>query len=76
MLVLAGLVLSVQPQDRAKDARTNPNSKPDPTPAPASPPDYEPMWAVNGTIRWRKDYGVVPVSSNLESSLNNILVSP
>lgn len=67
--LLATLALSVQPQ-APPAGRPNPSARP--TPKPAAPEvDYEPMWAVNGTIRWRKDYGVAPITANLENSVNN-----
>ena len=75
LLLLVGVALNVQPQDPPKGYRPNPNAKPQPTPAPVAQPDYEPMWSVNGTIRWKKEYGVVPVSSSLEDSINNRCIS-
>ena len=52
------------------------NPAPSPTPAPVgTTPDYQPMYAVNGTIRWRKDYGVVPISNSLQTSINDRCVS-
>jgi len=45
------------------------------TPAPMAAPDYQPLYAVNGKIRWKKAYGVVPVSSNLQDSINNRCIS-
>lgn len=53
--------------------RGNPN--PVPTPDPAATPDYQPMNAVNGTIRWLKDYGVAPISQSLETSMSERCVS-
>lgn len=44
-------------------------------PAPVPTPDYQPIGAVNGKIRWKKEYGVVPVSSNLQDSLDNRCIS-
>ena len=35
----------------------------------------QPIGAVNGKIRWKKAYGVVPVSSNLQDSLDNQCIS-
>ncbi len=75
LVLLAGVALSVQPQDRPRGSRPNPNATPFPTPTPIAQPDFQPMWAVNGTIRWRKEYGVVPVSSSLEDSINNRCIS-
>jgi len=46
-----------------------------PRPAPIPTPDYQPVGAVNGKIRWKKEYGVVPVSSNLQDSLDNRCIS-
>jgi|GEM_PF-920005 len=46
-----------------------------PTPAPMTAPDYQPLYAVNGKIRWKKAFGVVPVSSNLQDSINNRCIS-
>ena len=48
---------------------------PRPIPTPMTTPDYQPLYAVNGKIRWKKAYGVVPVSSNLQDSLNNRCIS-
>ena len=44
-------------------------------PAPVPTPDYQPIGAVNGKIRWKKEYGVVPVSSDLQYSLDNQCIS-
>lgn len=44
-------------------------------PAPVPTPDYQPIGAVNGKIRWKKEYGVVPVTSDLQSSLDNQCIS-
>jgi len=46
-----------------------------PTPAPITTPDYQPLYAVNGKIRWKKAYGVVPVSSTLQDSIDNRCIS-
>ena len=46
-----------------------------PRPAPVPTPDYQPVGAVNGKIRWKKAYGVVPVTSDLQSSLDNQCIS-
>ena len=45
------------------------------SPAPVPTPDYQPIGAVNGKIRWKKAYGVVPVSSTLQDSLDNRCIS-
>lgn len=44
-------------------------------PVPVPTPDYQPIGAVNGKIRWKKEYGVVPVTSDLQSSLDNQCIS-
>lgn len=44
-------------------------------PAPVPTPDYQPIGAVNGKIRWKKEYGVVPVTSDLQYSLDNQCIS-
>jgi hypothetical protein len=75
LLLLAGLSLSLQAQDPPKGYHPNPNATPLPTPTPIAAPDYQPMWAVNGKIRWKKEYGVVPVSANLQDSINNRCIS-
>jgi hypothetical protein len=62
LLFVAGVAFNVQSQGPAQ-ARPNPNA------------DFQPMWAVNGMIRWPKSYGVVPVSANLEDSINNRCIS-
>jgi len=46
-----------------------------PTPAPMTAPDYQPLYAVNGKIRWKKAFGVVPVSSSLQDSIDNRCIS-
>jgi len=46
-----------------------------PRPVPFPTPDYQPIGAVNGKIRWKKAYGVVPVTSDLQSSLDNQCIS-
>lgn len=38
-------------------------------------PDYQPLGAVNGKIRWKKEFGVAPISSSLQESINNRCVS-
>ena len=48
---------------------------PRPIPTPMTTPDYQPLYAVNGKIRWKKAYGVVPVSSDHQDSLNNRCIS-
>src|SRR6185369_7023935 len=75
LLLLAGAALNLHAQEPPKGYRPNPNATPLPTPTPMATPDYQPMWAVNGKIRWKKEYGVVPVSSNLQDSLNNRCIS-
>lgn len=46
-----------------------------PRPGPLPTPDYQPVGAVNGKIRWKKEYGVVPVNSNLQDSIDNRCIS-
>src|SRR4029079_16174372 len=46
-----------------------------PRPVPFPTPDYQPIGAVNGKIRWKKAYGVVPVTSDLQSSVDNQCIS-
>ena len=75
LFLVAVMSLNVQPQGSANAHHPNPNATPLPTPVPAAPPDMQPMWAVNGMIRWRKDYGVVPVGPRLTESMNNRCVS-
>jgi hypothetical protein len=75
LLLLAGLAFSVQAQDPPKGYRPNPNPTPLPKPAPLPQPDFQPLWAVNGKIRWKKAYGVVPVSTSLENSMDNRCIS-
>lgn len=48
---------------------------PRPTPAPMNSPDYEPLYAVNGKIRWKKEYGVAPINSDLQNSIDNRCIS-
>ena len=75
LLLLAGMALSVQAQNPSKDYRPNPNATPLPTPTPIPQPDLEPLWSVNGKIRWKKSMGVVPVSASLENSIDNRCIS-
>jgi hypothetical protein len=75
LFLVAVMALNVQPQGPARGYHPNPNATPLPTPAPAAQPDMQPMWAVNGMIRWRQDYGVVPVSVSLRESMNNRCIS-
>lgn len=75
LLLLGSLGLSLQAQEPTKGYRPNPNATPLPTPTPMTAPDYQPVGAVNGKIRWKKEYGVVPVSSNLQDSINNRCIS-
>lgn len=75
LLWLAGMALSVQAQNPPKDYHPNPSATPIPTPAPIPQPDLQPLWAVNGKIRWKKAYGVVPVNSNLANSIENRCIS-
>ena len=53
------------------DAQPPPSTGVSPTPAPVPTPDYQPIGAVNGKIRWKKAFGVVPVTSNLQESIDN-----
>ena len=69
LLVLATVTSGVYPQDPPK-GRPNPSTRPTPPTTSVAQPDYEPMWAVNGVIRWRKDYGVAPINASLENSIN------
>lgn len=75
VLVLAGLAMSLQAQDPPKGYHPNPNATPLPTPTPVPVPDYQPVGAVNGKIRWKKEYGVVPVNTNVQESINNRCIS-
>src|SRR6478736_3161854 len=75
LFLLATLSLSLRAQGPTKDYHPNPNATPLPTPTPMAAPDYQPLWAVNGKIRWKKSYGVVPVSAHLQTSINNRCIS-
>ena len=75
LFLVAVMALNVQPQGPAKGYHPNPNATPLPTPASAAQPDMQPMWAVNGMIRWPKDYGVIPVSASLVESMNYRCIS-
>ena len=75
LLLLAGAALNIQAQDAPKGYHPNPNATPLPTPTPIAAPDYQPLWAVNGKIRWKKEYGVAPISSSLQDSINNRCIS-
>lgn len=75
LLLLAGMALSAQAQNPPKDYHPNPSATPLPTPAPIPQPDFQPLWSVNGKIRWKKSYGVVPVSTSLENSIDNRCIS-
>ena len=57
------------------DAQPPPSTGVSPRPAPVPTPDYQPVGAVNGKIRWKKAFGVVPVTSNLQESLDNRCIS-
>jgi hypothetical protein len=57
------------------DAQQPPSTGVSPRPAPVPTPDYQPVGAVNGKIRWKKAFGVVPVTSNLQESLDNRCIS-
>lgn len=46
-----------------------------PRPVPVPTPDYQPVGAVNGKIRWKKAYGVVPLNSDLQYSIENRCIS-
>jgi len=67
------LLASVKVTVERGDANGQP--PPRPTPAPITTPDYQPLYAVNGKIRWKKAYGVVPVSSSLQDSIDNRCIS-
>jgi len=75
LLLLAVMALNVKPQGPAKGYHPDPNATRLATPVPAAQTDLQPMWAVNGMIRWRKDYGVVPVGPRLTESMNNRCIS-
>src|SRR5689334_1702604 len=75
LLLLAGFALSLQGQDPPKGYHPNPNATPLPRATPYPTPDYQPVGAVNGRIRWKKAFGYVPVSSRLEDSINNRCIS-
>jgi len=75
LLLLAGAALSIQAQDPPKGYHPNPNATPLPTPTPIAAPDYQPMWAVNGKIRWKKEYGVAPINVRIQESINNRCIS-
>ena len=75
LLLLAGFGMSLQGQNPPKGYRPDPNATPLPKATPWPTPDYQPAGAVNGRIRWKKEYGVVPVSSRLEDSINNRCIS-
>ena len=57
------------------DAQQPPSTGVSPRPAPVPTPDYQPIGAVNGKIRWKKAFGVVPLNSNLQESLDNRCIS-
>lgn len=57
------------------DAQPPPSTGVSPRPAPVPTPDYQPVGAVNGKIRWKKAFGVVPVTSNLQESIDNRCIS-
>ena len=57
------------------DAQPPPSTGVSPRPAPIPTPDYQPIGAVNGKIRWKKAFGVVPVTSNLQESIDNRCIS-
>ena len=57
------------------DAQQPPSTGVSPRPAPVPTPDYQPIGAVNGKIRWKKAFGVVPVTSNLQESIDNRCIS-
>src|SRR3954467_13992150 len=75
LLSLTGMALSVQAQGPSKDYHPNPSATPLPTPAPIPQPDFQPLWSVNGKIRWKKSMGVVPVNTSLENSIDNRCIS-
>lgn len=75
LLLLAGMALSVQAQEAPPGSHPNPNATPLPTPSPIAQPDFQPIWSVNGKIRWKKGMGVVPVSASLENSIDNRCIS-
>jgi hypothetical protein len=75
LLLIASMAVSGQAQPPPAGWHPNPNATPLPTPAPRATPDYAPMWAVNGKLRWKKEMGVVPVSSSVQSSIENRCIS-
>lgn len=75
LLLLAGSARSLHAQPPPKGYHPNPNATPLPRATPYPTPDFQPAWSVNGKIRWKKEYGVVPVNSRLEDSINNRCIS-
>ena len=74
-VLLAQVSVTVRQGSRNSQPPPQSGVSPRPTPAPMTTPDYEPLYAVNGKIRWKKAYGVVPVSSNLQESIDNRCIS-
>jgi hypothetical protein len=75
LFLVAVMSLIVQAQYPPNGYHPNPNATPVPTPVPVAQPDLQPMWAVNGMIRWKKDYGVIPVSVSLVESMAHRCIS-
>jgi len=69
------LLASVSVTVRRGNVPPSSGVSPRPTPAPMNSPDYEPIGAVNGKIRWKKAYGVVPVTGNVQEALENRCIS-
>src|SRR5215831_13628767 len=74
-VLLAQISVTVRQGTGNSQPPTESGVSPRPTPAPMNSPDYEPPYAVNGKIRWKKAYGVVPVNADLQDSINNRCIS-
>jgi len=70
-VLLASVSVTVESGDVPPPSGVSPR----PTPAPMTSPDYEPIGAVNGKIRWKKAYGVVPVTGNVQEAFENRCIS-
>ena len=70
-VLLASVSVTVENGDVPPSSGVSPR----PTPAPMTSPDYEPLYAVNGKIRWKKEYGVAPINSDLQNSIDNRCIS-
>ncbi len=69
------LLASVRVTVTQGDGQSPPSTGVGPRPVPVPTPDYQPVGAVNGKIRWKKEYGVVPLTSDLQYSLDNRCIS-